>query len=296
MLKEYYIKKKLKELEEATGVALKSWDELQNVASLKQLIIPSALMFYRGQPAVRQFFAVEDQTLATKQRVLQVAGSLARSSTLPVMKAIVRTAEESDLPLREIDGDAIGEAGVVGKLDRTWFVLGDTATMADESIELGVTIQTLAHQFELDGKFTIFLAQKQPKRLLGIFACEYELEPGVTEAIQTLRTMGVELVLLTGAKTSIAKGLGMRLSLSLIHSELSLTDKERVLTSLLAQQPASAVLGPKWGGPRAQRILIGRERSGALASVPDMANLATLIAQARTLSEDSKRSVLWRNL
>jgi cation transport ATPase len=192
----------------------------------------------------------------------------------------------------------VGEAGIVGKLDRTWFVLGDTACMASENIELGVTIQTLAHQFELDGKFTIFLAQKQPKRLLGIFACEYELESGVPEAIQALRSIGVELVLLTGAKTSIAKGLGTRLSLSLIHSELSSTDKERILSSLVTQQPASAVLGMKWGGKRVQHIVFrkGEAREGVLANVEDMAHLATLITESRTLVGESQRSMLWRNL
>jgi hypothetical protein len=298
MLKDWYTNKKLGELAASTGTRLSSWADVQRIARIKQLVIPSALMFYSGQPSVRQFFAVEDQTLSTKQRVLQIAGSLARSSTLPVIKSIVRTAEESELPLREIDVDAVGEAGIVGKLDRTWFVLGDTACMTSENIELGVTIQTLAHQFELDGKFTIFLAQKQPKRLLGIFACEYELESGVLEGMQNLQNLGVEPVLLTAAKTSIARGLGTRLSLSLIHSELSKTDKERILASLFVQQPETVILGAKCGGSRVPHIVVGKgeARAGVLAMIPDIGHLATLIAQARTLVDESQRSMLWRNL
>ncbi len=298
MFKEWYVRTKLTELSEKTGIRVASWETVKQLAELKQLIVPSALMFYTGQPAVRQFFAVDDQTLSTKQRVLQIAGSLARSSTVPVMKAIVRTAEESELALREIDCDAVGNTGIVGKLDRTWYVLGDTDSMVAESIELGVTIQTLAHQFELDGKFTVFLAQKIPKRLLGIFACEYELTSGVPDAIEQLRNLGIEMVLLTAAKTSIAKGLGSRLQLSLIHSELSPTDKERVLKSLVSQQPASAVLGTKWGGSRVPRLIIGKgeAREGVLAAVPDAAHLATLIQEARTLVSESQHSVLWRNL
>ncbi|HSI20128.1 MAG TPA: hypothetical protein VLA04_00190 [Verrucomicrobiae bacterium] len=298
MLKEWYIKARLSELATRTGVKLDSWQQVKEMAEVKQIILPSALTFYTGQPTVRQFFGVEDQTLSTKQKVLHVAGSLARSSNNPVLKAIVRAAEEAELTLREIDSDTIGQTGMVGKLDRTWFVLGDTATMEAENIELGVTIQTLAHQFELDGKYTLFLAQKQPRRLLGIFACEYELQGGVTESIQMLRNMGIELVLLTGAKTSIAKGLGTRLSLSLIHSELSSTDKERVLTSLIAQQPATFVLGSKWGGRRVRRIVLGKGEAGegVAAVVRDLSHLATLVAEARTLVAASQNSPLWRNL
>lgn len=298
MLKNWHIRTELAKLAATTGVRLPSWEAVKELAALKQLVVPSALTFYTGQPNVRQFFAVQDQTLSTKQHVLQVAGSLAGSSPSPVLKAVVRAAQEAGLPLREVDGDTLGEAGVVAKLDRTWYVLGDTDTMAAESIELGVTIQTLSHQFELDGKYTIFLAQKQPKRLLGIFACEYELQPGVTEAVQALRAQGVELVLLTGARTSIAKGLGLRLSLSLIHSELSSADKERVLTSLVAQQPASAVLGGRCGGKRVRRIVLGKGEASdtVLAAVPDIAQLATLITEARKLVSASQRSILWRNL
>jgi Cu+-exporting ATPase len=254
-------------------------------------------MFYRGVPRVEQYFGVEDQTLSTKERVLQVAASMVGGSRQPVLSSLVRAAREATIPLREVDSDQLGDSGLVGKLDRTWYVLGDTATMASEAIELGVAIQALAQQFELDGKFTLFLAQKQPKRLLGIFACAYEPDEAVPAAVQRLRSMGIELVLLTGVKTSIAKGIGTRLNLSLIHSELSSSEKERVLQSLVVQQPASALLG-KLSNSAVPHIALGKGAAGStsLASVPDLVTLATLITESRTLVAAAQRSLLWRNL
>jgi hypothetical protein len=298
MLKQWYARKQLDRLATATGMQLASWSALRRLAGLKQLIVPTAHLFYEGEPRIRQFFAVEDQTLSTKQRVLQVAASLARSSSKPIFKLLVQAAEEEGLTLREMESDGVGEAGAVGKLDRTWFVLGDATCMTAENIELGVTIQTLAQQFELDGKYTLFLAQKQPKRLLGIFACEYELQGGATEAVQALRGVGVELVLLTGAKTSIAKGLGTRLSLSLIHSELTGTEKDRVLASLMAQQPASLMLSAKSEGKKVDRILLGKKKTGTekMAMMPDLATLAAVITEARLIVAEARHSLFWRNL
>jgi hypothetical protein len=297
MFASLYIKKQLARLQARTGVRLESWETVKQLAELKQMIVPSAIMFYVGEPTLQQYFGVEDQTLSTKQRVLQVAGSLAASYRSPIFEAITKVAQETGLPLREIETDVVSESGLIGKLDRAWYVLGDTECMQAESIELGVTIKTLAHQFELDGKFTVFLAQKLPKRLLGIFACEYAVAPGVSESIQSLRGAGVEVVLLTKARTSIAKGIGTRLSLSLIHSELRPGEKERILYSLFSQQPASVVLGGSIGKGKVPAVIIGmKPDKHALITVPDFTTLATLVLETRTLVHESKQSVLWRNL
>lgn len=289
MLKKWLANRRLERFTTRTGVSVQRWEQMLQLANLKQIIVPSVLGFYTGEPSVRQYFAVADQTLATKQWVLQVAASLARSHKKGVLGAVVRAAHEADLPLREIDSDEVGEDGIIGKLDRTWYVLGDTSIMALENIELGVTIQTLAHQFELDGKYTLFLAQKQPKRLLGIFACEYNLRPDAVEAVRELQGAGITLVLLTSSKTSLAKGLGNQLNLSLIHSELVGPEKERVLRSLVLQQPATAVLGPT-GGLSVPHILLPGERlpkgQELLVQVPDLPTIATVVQEARTLVKE----------
>ena len=274
MLKKWMLNRLRAEIEKKWEVTLPSAEALLVLADLKQLIIPSSLLFYQGNPVVRQYFGVQDQTITTKQHVLQLAGSLVQKSQHPIFQAILNAATENGLQPREVDVDTLEDLGSIGRIDRVMYVLGNEQLMTQQEIELGVTVQTLAHQFELDGKYTLFLAQKHPKRLLAIFACEYELKPESAPVVTALRAMGVEPVLLTGVKTRIAKGLGNRLSISLIHSELSEEEKKRIAGRLAQQQSASAILvgeDSTLSIPGVVTILIGAKNQSI--SLPSLADI-----------------------
>ncbi len=287
MLKNWMLNRLRGEVKKVTGIEVPTNDNLVSLAGLKQVVIPSSLVFYQGKPIVRQYFAVQDQTIATKQQVLFLAASMVQKGQHSILQSLLHAAKESGIVTREADMDTVEEMGSIGRLDRTMYVLGDEKMMAQQEIELGVTVQTLAHQFELDGKYTLFLAQRHPKRLLAIFACEYELKPGCADVITELRQLGVESILLTGVKTRIAKGLGNRLSVSLIHSELSEQEKDRVVSGLVHQQPASAILlGEDSRQSYPSQLTIGVEGQKGTITIPTLAELPLLMKSVqRGISE-----------
>jgi len=277
---------------------LQNWQAVLALSRLQQIIIPTTNFFYTGRPVVRQFFAVQDQTLATKQRVLQLAGSLAAESNSEQLQALVQAAQEAEQPLREVEVDRIAELGVTGRLDRTWFILGDEACMQAEQIELGVTVQTLVQQFEVEGKYTLFLAQKHPKRLLGIFACEYQIAPQVPSVIAELQKNGCEVVLLTEAKTRIARGVGRQVGIALIHSELQEQEKQRIIASLLKQQPDSVVLIPAemQALPGIPTLHIGLKDHQTLGWEESVEDVIQRLQQARQCISRARKRLFWCKL
>jgi cation transport ATPase len=296
MLIEWYLRRQLELLNPKKTGRVNSVEALIQLAGLRQLILPTTSFFYTGTPVVRQFFAVQDQTMATKQRVLQLAGSLVVATKEPMLHAIAQTAIESGEPLREIEIDRISELGITGKLDRTWYLLGDEACMQQEQIELGVTIQTLAQQFELDGRYTLFLAQKHPKRLLGIFACEYQIDPAIANVIAGVQNLGLDIVLLTEAKTRIARGVAGRVGISLIHSELNEPDKQRIMLALAKQQPASAILtdGIEAIPSSVPSILVSKQEvPQALAVLSNLATLPVLLESAQHIVQQARKRFFW---
>lgn len=296
MLIEWYLRRQLDQLATKKIGTITSVEGLVKLARLKQLIVPTTSFFYAGMPVVRQFFAVQDQTPTTKQRVLQLAGSLASASKEPMLQTVAKAAQEMGEPLREVETDFISEMGVIGKLDRTWYILGDEACMQQEQIELGVTIQMLAQQFELDGKYTLFLAQKHPKRLLGIFACEYQIDPTIADVSAQLQTQGLEIILLTTAKTRIARGVASKVGISLIHSELTEQDKHRVMLALAKQQPETAILSDesiKLPTSLSSIVLSGKASPQALAIIASFSVLPHLIETAQTTVKQARHRLFW---
>ncbi|MCC2631368.1 MAG: hypothetical protein K0S20_67, partial [Patescibacteria group bacterium] len=135
MLLERYLKKQLDSFPEHLRGSLKDVPTMRMMATCDHLIITSSGFFFSGTPILGSYFGMQDQTLETKQHVLQVAGSLSARTKHPLFKAIALAASENGLPVREIDTDSLGSTGIVGKLDRTWYVMGDEKVMHDEGIE-----------------------------------------------------------------------------------------------------------------------------------------------------------------
>jgi|GEM_PF-6606896 len=296
MLKKWYIKRQFSRFPAERSFEVPSSEQAIALAHVRRIIFTTTEFFYSGLPLVRQFFAVEDQTMATKERVLQLAASLANSSKRPVLRAISQAAVEAGQPIREVEVDAISPRGVTAKLDRTWYVLGDEDAMQVEGIELGMSIQTLIRQFEREGKYTIFLAQRNPKRLLGIFACEYPIIPEGAELVKEWEKLGLEIVLLSEAKTAFARSVGKQLGISLVHSELTPIEKQGIINDLATQTPASAILVKPRSNLKAPLRIIYGEKNGKSISIEDLEGLSEAIKAARELVKKVHKRIFWSRL
>jgi cation transport ATPase len=297
MITKWYLKRQFNHLqaEAENGFRIPSAPALVALATMKRVIFTSTEFFYAGNPVVRQFFAVEDQTMATKERVLHVAASLAYSSTSPALHAVASAARESGQPVREVEVDQMNSKGVTARLDRSWYILGEEEAMQEEGIELGVSIRTLTQQFEREGKYTLFLAQRHPKRLLGIFACEYPIHPSAHEIVTALEKQGLELVLLSGAKTAFARWVGKQLGISLVHSELSKAEKQDIIDDLVQQQSASGIVVVNRSNFRAP-LTITQATTGKGITVESLEKLPVLIDTARATIKKVRKRLFWVRL
>lgn len=299
MLTRWYLERQLERLRKSDApFSVASPTALVKTADVTRLIFASSEFFYAGPPLLRQFFAVEDQTMATKEKVMLLAASLAAAGGLPPQGAVVRAATEAGLTLRELEADRLGRTGVIAKLDRTWYLLGDEEILQEEQIEVGVSVQRLVHQMEHEGLYCFFLAQKQPKRLLGVFACEYPVDQHGPRVIEQLTGLGIESVLVSSARQMYMKGLAKQLGIHLLHTELSAREKQEVIQQLLDQQPHTAVVtGTVRQGAAPFSIAVGsRPPKGADVWLADLSHLPDLIESSREAVGRVRSRLFWATL
>ncbi len=194
--------------------------QVRSVAQLEHVIFEDLEVLTLPELALQQFIATQDQTTASRQMVLCMAASLARSSKAPWCKALVRAAEVEQLSLREPEVDLVGQS-LLGTIDRTRLILGTKEGMFEQGVELGVTSTTLADQFEASGAAVYFLAQRQPKRLLGVFALKRQFSPVVRDVFTYYEAVHVHTHLLTTEKTKVANALANEIGAVTLRSELS---------------------------------------------------------------------------
>jgi cation transport ATPase len=295
MLTNWYLQRVLQDLnDKASGVFhVPSTAALIELSQVQAVVFPSTSFFYAGNPELSQFFAFQDQTMDVKQQVLGLAAGLAAEAQGSSFKPIVAAAKSMGLSVREVEVDQIAPLGLVGKLDRTWYILGDEACMAQEGIELGMSVQTLARRFQQEGKYSIFLAQKQPKRLLGVFACFYPLHSKVLGVAEMFHKEGVAVELLTTLKSPIALTVAHQLGISLLQSELSAEEKQLALMGIQNQQPKSAVV---MAGTDVQGGIALQLPSGELAWAQSLQELPMLIQAGQQGMRRLKQRLFWVTL
>lgn len=238
MLVEKYLAKQLEELSNEESFHIPNIQGLRELSKINRLVILSTGLICDGPPEVAEIYPTEDQTLNSKHKILLIAASLAQVQKTGKYQALVRATQQEGLALREAEIDEKGEAGVIGKIDRTWYLLGDESLIQSQGFEVGIAVQTLSRKLEQSGMEVLYLAQRNPKRLLGVASVNHRVSLEAKELMKLTQEMGIEVVLLSSIKNAVLKGISARAGIGLIHSELSMLEKKAVASSLMNEQTA----------------------------------------------------------
>ena len=165
-----------------------------------------------------------------ESRVLALAASAEQDSEHPLARAVVAEAKERGLDLGPVSRfQALPGHGVLAQVNGHEVVLGNLALMRDRGTRVdGVEGQALeiAHQ----GKTPVFVAVDGSAS--GIIAVADTVKSGSREAVESLHSLGLEVVMLTGDHRSTAEAVAKQVGIG----EGSGGENDRVMAGLLPDQ------------------------------------------------------------
>jgi Cu+-exporting ATPase len=172
---------------------------------------------------------------------LRLAASLERSSEHPLGAAIVAGAEERAIRLDEASGfEALAGRGVRGRVGDREVALGNLALMRASSIEAG----------ELDGRVESMRAQGQTVMIVaidgvaaGMLGVSDPIKDSTAEAIASLQSEGLRIVMLTGDSRTTAERVARELGIDEVQAEVLPDDKAAVIARLQAEGRVVAMAG-----------------------------------------------------
>lgn len=190
------------------GILIKGGVFLEQGHKLNLLAIDKTGTITRGKPALTDTVQLE-QVVGIDS--LRVATSLAARSDHPVSFAIAQAGREAGVVLFEVtDFAALPGRGVKGTVGGTEYLLGNHRLIH----EIGVcspAVEAELVRLEQQGKTVIVLTDG--KIPLVLLAVADTIKNGSHDAIQTLRELGIETVMLTGdnarAANAIARQVGI---------------------------------------------------------------------------------------
>ena len=220
------------------GILIKSAQALETLHSIQTIVLDKTGTVTQGRPRVTD---IQPAQGVTTEELLCVAASLEKPSEHPLAEAIVREAEERNIPLVPAEGfKALHGRGVQADLQGSAFLAGNRAMMEENGVDLGSHLAA-ADALAENGRTPLYFAQDG--RLMGVIAVADTVKPTSAAAIAAFRDLGIDVVLLTGDNRRTADAIGRELGVSTVIAEVLPQDKERVIADLQAQGKKVAMVG-----------------------------------------------------
>ena len=221
------------------GVLVKSAASLELMGRVDTVVLDKTGTVTEGKPRVTDVLCAAGMD---ESALLSVAASLEKPSEHPLAGAIVAEAETRKLTLHPAsDFSAVAGGGVTASVAGVKLLAGNEAFMAQSGVAVGAELHSTAAQLAEDGKTPLFVAGNGA--LLGVVAVADVVKRDSAAAVAALRSMGCEVVLLTGDNRRTADAIARQVGVSRVIAQVLPQDKARVVRELQAGGGRVAMVG-----------------------------------------------------
>jgi Cu+-exporting ATPase len=180
------------------GVLIKGGEALQRAGDVTTVVLDKTGTVTEGRPTVTDVILSDQSRTAgrTADDLLALVASLETSSEHPLADAIVRHARERGLAVQapETFASHTGQ-GAAGVVDGFAVAVGNDAMMAQWAVDVA-RLRTDAERLAGEGKTPVYVAVDGA--LAGVVAVADPIKATSRAAVDRLRGMGLEVVMLTG--------------------------------------------------------------------------------------------------
>ena len=287
------------------GILFKSAEALENLRNVGTVVLDKTGTVTRGKPAVTDIVVAtrtDGSPAMSEKALLKLAAALERQSEHPLAEAIMAECETRGIVARMVeDFAAVPGRGVTAREGQNVIAAGNVRLMS----ELGITVPAgLAERFAAEGKTPLFFAKNG--ELAGIVAVADEVKETSAEAITALRSLGVDVRMLTGDNRVTAEAIARRVGLTSeqLIADVLPADKERHVRELQDAGSKVAMVGDGINdSPALARADVGlaigtgadiaKEGADVVLMRSDLMDVAHAIELSRATIRNIKQDLFW---
>ena len=287
------------------GILFKSAEALENLRNVGTVVLDKTGTVTRGKPAVTDIVVAaraDGSPAMSDKALLKLAAALERSSEHPLAEAIMAECETRGIVARMVeDFAAVPGRGVTAREGQNVIAAGNMRLMN----ELGAEVPAgLAEQFAAEGKTPLFFAKNG--ELVGTIAVADEVKETSAEAIAALRSLDVDVRMLTGDNRLTAEAIARRVGLSSeqVIADVLPADKERHVRELQDAGGKVAMVGDGINdSPALARSDVGlaigtgadiaKEGADVVLMRSDLMDVARAIELSRATIRNIKQDLFW---
>ncbi|MFH0971410.1 MAG: heavy metal translocating P-type ATPase [Candidatus Micrarchaeota archaeon] len=263
------------------GILIKNPEAFERTGKINAIVFDKTGTITQGKPVVTDIIRLGN---LKEREILHLAASLEKPSEHPLAEAIVEKAVAEKIGITRIVGfKAVPGKGVGGKLDGKDYFMGSPNLMKGKISKL--------EALEEGGKTAMVLFGGREGRLkaLGAIAVRDEIKPNARRAVERLRRMGIESILLTGDNERTARAIARDAGIGKVIANVLPPGKAEKIKAL---QNAGKVVAMVGDGINDAPALAQADVGIAMASGTDIAMESGSIVLMKNNVEDVPRSLL----
>lgn len=220
------------------GVLIKSGVALETTHKLDTLVFDKTGTITEGKPVVTDILTVNS---TAEEELLQLTASSEKGSEHPLGEAIVRAAEDRQLTFLTVDQfEAIPGRGIDVSINQRTLLAGNKKLMTERGISL-TAVEEASDRLAGEGKTPMYIAIDG--EMAGIIAVADTVKQHSKQAMEKLRQMGIEVVMITGDNSRTAEAIAKSVGIDRVLSEVLPEDKANEVKKLQAEGKKVGMVG-----------------------------------------------------
>ena len=277
------------------GILVKGGTFLENARHLRAIALDKTGTITEGRPVL---VATQAWNGADEGEARRIAASLAGRSDHPVSRAIATGLDGEHLPVEGFE--ALPGRGVAGRIAGQGYLLANHRGMHERGL-CGPEIEAALREHEAQGRTVTLLAHES--QVLAIFAVADTVKPSSREAVEQLRRLGVQTVMLTGDNLATAQAIARETGIADARGDLLPQAKLDAIEELQRRHGPVGMVGDGINdAPALARADIGFAMGGAGTDVAmEAADVVVMNDDLRRVAETIRLSrrthaILWQNI
>ena len=220
------------------GILIRDAEALERAHRIDIIVLDKTGTLTEGKPAVTEVVPVG----IGERELVALSAAAQTGSEHPLARAILAKAEGCELArLEEFQSHA--GMGLTARIDGRRLAIGNRRLMHGHRIATDA-LEERARELEEQGRTVMWIASLDPHpELLGIIAVADPLKPTARAAVDHLKEIGIETVLLTGDNERTAAAVAAELGIERVRAGVLPADKAAEVRRLQLQGKTVAMVG-----------------------------------------------------
>ena len=219
------------------GILFKGGEYLEIARKVKTIVFDKTGTVTNGKPEVTDVIDLTSGTVREKE-ILRLAAIAESGSEHPLGQAIVRKVQEGSgngghgigvVPNPD-SFEALSGYGLRAAYSDHTILIGNRKLMDDNKIPVLESAESALAKLENEAKTAVLVAIDN--KLSGTIALADTIKQNAREAIDSLKSMGIEVIMLTGDNKKTANTIASKLGINRVIAQVLPQQKEQVISKL----------------------------------------------------------------